>query len=394
MVLMPGKKILFLPAVCIALALIIVFLLAPYIGLIPKTSEQPTVYLLYSTAGSMPQLLNTDQIDGFFVWQPYVAMAREGGIGKILTYSEDLPPNHYWADQPCCVLVMSNRFIGQYPELAGMFSLLTTAGIQYVNDYPNQSEQYTAGWIFGSGKLLIAGKYLDPLTIEHESFPTLHFVNVSSILQSYNRSLTQNPTPPMSGLTLTSTPHPLSPARGDTQLSPPGGLPLIRFGYLATDHDAPLFVLAADPDYFHDHYGLALFAVNTDDERPTLFNLVSGNTTVAKVQLIPGQSGGGLMTIMGQGAIEVAYVGSTPANLQIGFGNPAQVILPLHTGGSALVVANTSPCNDWQDFTVLARVRSSEGEPLVLATVQSSIQETMIREALKTEGFEVRLYGT
>ncbi|GAB6284715.1 MAG: hypothetical protein STSR0009_09150 [Methanoregula sp.] len=40
----------------------------------------------------MPQLLNTDQIDGFFVWQPYVAMAREGGMGKILTYSEDLPP--------------------------------------------------------------------------------------------------------------------------------------------------------------------------------------------------------------------------------------------------------------------------------------------------------------
>ena len=394
MVLMSGKKILFLPAVCIALALIIVFLLVPDIDLISTTPRQPTVDLLYSTAGSMPQLLNTDQIDGFFVWQPYVAMAREGGMGKILTYSEDLPPNHYWANQPCCVLVMSNRFIGQYPEQARMLSLLTTAGIQYVNDYPNQSEQYTAGWLFGSGKLLIAGKYLDPLTIEHESFPTLHFVNESTTLQSYNRSLKHNQTVAVPGFTITGTSPPLAPARVGTQVSSQGGLPLIRFGYLSSDHDAPLFVLAADPDYFHDHYGLALFAVNPGDERPTLFNLVSGNTTVAKVQLIPGQSGGGLMTIMGQGAIDVAYVGSAPANLQIGFGNPAQVIQPLHTGGSALVVANTSPCNDWHDFTALARIRSSEGEPLVIATVQSSIQETMIREALKTEGFEVRLYGT
>ncbi|MFA7304603.1 MAG: ABC transporter substrate-binding protein, partial [Methanoregula sp.] len=212
MVLMPGKKILFLPAVCIALALILVLFLAPDVGLIPKTSQQPTVYLLYSTAGSMPQLLTTDQIDGFFVWQPYVAMAREGGIGKILTYSEDLPPNHYWADQPCCVLVMSNRFIGQYPEQARMLSLLTTAGIQYVNDYPNQSEQYTAGWIFGSGKLLIAGKYLDPFTIEHESFPTLHFVNESTTLKSYNSSLTQNHTLTGPGFTLPGTSPPLAPA--------------------------------------------------------------------------------------------------------------------------------------------------------------------------------------
>jgi NitT/TauT family transport system substrate-binding protein len=389
---MPGKQTLFLPALCIALALIIVLFLAPDVGLIPKTSQQPTVYLLYSTAGSMPQLLTTDQIDGFFVWQPYVAMARQGGMGKILTYSEDLPPNHYWADQPCCVLVMSNRFIVQNPEQARMLSLLTTAGIQYVNDYPDQSEQYTAGWIFGSGDLLIAGKYLDPLTIEQESFPTLHFVNESSLPQSYNRSLTQNLTVAAPGLTIPGSFSTL--ATGGTQVSPSVELPLIRFGYLATDHDAPLFVLAADPDFFHDNYGLALNPVYPEYERPTLFNLVSGNTTVAKVQLIPEQSGGGLMTIMGQGAIEVAYVGSTPANLQIGFGNPAQVIQPLHTGGSALVVANTSPCNDWQDFTVLARQSSSAGNPLIIATVQSSIQETMIREALETDGFEVRLYGT
>jgi ABC-type nitrate/sulfonate/bicarbonate transport system substrate-binding protein len=125
-----------------------------------------------------------------------------------------------------------------------------------------------------------------------------------------------------------------------------------------------------------------------------LFNLLSGNETVAQVQLIPGQSGGGLMTNMGQGAIDVAYLGSVPANLQITLGNPAQVIQPLHTGGSALVVSNKTTVSDWNDFAAWARTRSDANKPLVVATVQSSIQETMIRDALQTEGFEVRLYGT
>ena len=100
------------------------------------------------------------------------------------------------------------------------------------------------------------------------------------------------------------------------------------------------------------------------------------------------------MTNMGQGAIDVAYLGSVPAKLQITLGNPAQVIQPIHTGGSALVVSNNTPVSDWNSFAAWARTRSDAKKPLVVATVQSSIQETMIRDALQTEGFEVRLYGT
>ena len=391
---MQGRNILVIIGSCTALAVIIAFFLVPGVGILHVTSQKPTVYILYSTAGSMPQLLNTDQVDAFFVWQPYVAMANQGGIGKAIVYSEDLPPNHHWADTPCCVLVMADRFIEQEPVHARMISMLTTAAIQYIHDYPDRAEQITANWIFGSGDLLVAGTHLNPLTVEQESFPTLHFVNVSSTLQSYNSTRKPHQTLAGSGFFMPVTPAPLTTIREDTRASPTQEFPLIRFGYLSSDHDAPLFVLAEDPEYFQNHYGLAIVPVNPSDKRPNLFNLVSDNKTVAYVQLVPGQSGGGLMTIMGQGVIDAAYLGSTPANLQIQLGNPSQIIEPLHTGGSALVAADTAPCNNWNDFAAWARTRSDAKKPLVVATVQSSIQETMIRDALQTEGFEVRLYGT
>jgi len=276
-----------------------------------------------------------------------------------------------------------------------MISMLTTAAIQYINDNQEKSEVITSNWLFGSGGyVLIAGEYLDPLHIETESFPTLRFTNVSIAGNSSNLSVLTLHTLPDTGIVMPGSPTGLAASGKDVKPSEKQVLPLIRFGYLSTDHQAPLFVLAKDPAYFQDRYGLALVPVSPGDERPNLLNLVSRNVTVAQVQLIPGQSGGGLMTNMGQGAIDVAYLGSVPANLQITLGNPAQVIQPLHTGGSALVVSNNTPVSDWNGFAAWASTRSDAKKPLVVATVQSSIQETMIRDALQTEGFEVRLYGT
>lgn len=396
---MQGRNNLVIIGSCTALAVIIAFFLAPGVGILHVTSQKPTVYILYSTAGSMPQLLNTHQVDAFFVWQPYVAMANQAGIGKAIVYSEDLPPNHQWVDTPCCVLVMADRFIEQEPAHARMISLLTTAAIQYIHDYPEKSEVITSNWLFGSsGYVLIAGEYLDPLHIERESFPTLRFTNVSIASNSSNLSVITPHTLPHSEIVMSGSPTDLAVSaknvKSSEKSSEKQALPHIRFGYLSTDHHAPLFVLAKDPAYFKEHYGLALVPVNSGEERPYQFNLLSGNETVAQVQLVPGQSGGGLMTNMGQGAIDVAYLGSVPANLQITLGNPAQVIQPLHNGGSALVVSNNTPVSDWNGFAGWTRTRSAAGRPLIVATVQSSIQETMIRDALQTEGFEVRLYGT
>ena len=80
--------------------------------------------------------------------------------------------------------------------------------------------------------------------------------------------------------------------------------------------------------------------------------------------------------------------------LQIGLGNPSSVIQSINTGGSGLVVAPSAPCTDWPGFVRWAEGRSIAGRPLVIATVQSSIQEDMVREAFEYENITVTFYGT
>lgn len=100
------------------------------------------------------------------------------------------------------------------------------------------------------------------------------------------------------------------------------------------------------------------------------------------------------MTTIGQNALEGAYVGSVPAELQIALGNPAVIIQSINTGGSGLVVSNRSPLRDWTDFVLWAKGRSAAGRPVIIATVQSSIQEEMVREACAYENITVTFYGT
>jgi NitT/TauT family transport system substrate-binding protein len=53
----------------------------------------------------MPQSLQTGRIDGYFVWEPFVAKSIVGGYGKVLVASKDIWPGH-----PCCVIVTAGDF--------------------------------------------------------------------------------------------------------------------------------------------------------------------------------------------------------------------------------------------------------------------------------------------
>ena len=53
----------------------------------------------------MPQSLQTGRIDGYFVWEPFVAKSVVGGYGKVLVASKDIWPGH-----PCCVIVTAGNF--------------------------------------------------------------------------------------------------------------------------------------------------------------------------------------------------------------------------------------------------------------------------------------------
>ena len=41
------------------------------------------------------------QIDGYIAWQPFVSIATDAKIGKLVTYSQGLPPQDQWNNHPC-----------------------------------------------------------------------------------------------------------------------------------------------------------------------------------------------------------------------------------------------------------------------------------------------------
>jgi hypothetical protein len=358
------------------------------------------VYLLYASAGTMPQLLEVGQIDAFLVWEPIVASTQLSGIGKMIATPSDLPPEGEWENAASCVLVLDDYTIQEHTDIAGLLSALTTAATSRIYEDPENAENITARWVYGTGQILTPRGTVDPLAVENLSFQNIVF--------------TANATLPASGIITGVIGAPSSDTVNATYYTDesvsqlglrylngsytPGNqsrIPVLNIGYLpSSDNFAPLYVMVMDSQYFCDRYGFCLVPNDNRTTRPYQCTLLSGSSVVARVNLVPGQSGGGLMTTLGQEALNGAYVGSIPAMMQIGLGNPASVIQSINSGGSGLVVGMSMPCNNWTCFTRAARERSWSGKPLVIATVQSSIQEDMIRGALASENITVVMYGT
>ena len=86
---------------------------------IHPADERPVVYLLYASAGSMPQLLNTEQIDAFMIWEPVVSNAELAGIGKMIATPADLPPPGKWENAASCILVLRDDISHEVPGRLG-----------------------------------------------------------------------------------------------------------------------------------------------------------------------------------------------------------------------------------------------------------------------------------
>jgi NitT/TauT family transport system substrate-binding protein len=48
-------------------------------------------------------------VDGYIAWQPFVEVPPMAGIGKVLVYSGDMPPEGKWKDHPCCVFTAPRK---------------------------------------------------------------------------------------------------------------------------------------------------------------------------------------------------------------------------------------------------------------------------------------------
>jgi len=361
----------------------------------------PTVYLLYASAGTMPQLLITDQIDAFITWEPVVSNAELSGIGTIIATPADLPPPGKWENAAINVLVLRKDVIEQYPDISALLSALTTAAINRTNEGPEPAREITADWVFGTEPILTPVGSIDPLDVENSSFGYMNFTANAEIPESgiVNQVLngdtnsTYNPEDMV---------NPVVSMRGNQFLNGSaiprltGDIPTINIGYIpSSDNYAPLYVMVKESGYFCDQYGFCLAPDDPEASRPVECTLFVQGAPAAHINLIPGQSGGGIMTTIGQKSLQGAYVGAVPAELQIALGNPSSIIQSINTGGSGLVVSNEVDCKNWDSFVAWVKLfHKADKPPLVIATVQSSIQEDMIREALAYENISVILYGT
>ncbi len=362
----------------------------------------PSISLLYASSGSMAQLLNTGQIDAFLIWEPVVANSELSGIGKRIAIPSDLPPPGKWDNAAINVLVLRDDIAQTYPDLSALLSALTTAAINRTNEDPERAKTITANWVFGKGPILTPQGTLDPLDVENRSFSNMVFTGEAeppesaivqyAIVSMYGESSSYDP---MNWVDINVTNKAALFLNGTDVPRIDAQIPTLDIGYIpSSDNYAPVYVMVKDSQYFCDKYGFCLVPDDPTLSRPVDCTLLVNGTVAARINLIMGQSGGGIMTTIGQKALDGAYVGSFPAELQIALGNPSVIVQSINTGGSGLVVANGSPLRDWNDFLLWTKIRSAAGRPVVIATVQSSIQEDMVREACAYENITVTLYGT
>jgi ABC-type nitrate/sulfonate/bicarbonate transport systems, periplasmic components len=396
------KKIRLMVICALVVCLILAVIALNFPDAVPgfASHKTPEVYLLYASSGSLPQLLNTGQIDAFLIWEPIVSNSELSGIGKRIAVPADLPPPGKWNNAAINVMILRKDTIAEYPDATSLLSALTIAAINRTQEDPALAENISAAWVFGNAPILTPVGSLEPLTVEQHSFENMEFTAtavpvesgvVASVAASvpgasYNMKNMVDESVAERGLAF---------LNGSAVPAIPEKVPTISLGYLpSSDNYAPVYVMVKDSQYFCDRYNFCLVPDTPSASRPVSCTLLYNNSPVAHVKLIPGQSGGGIMTTIGQEALQGGYLGSVPAELEMSLGNPTVIVQSINTGGSGLVVSPTAPCNNWQEFVAWAKARSAAGKPVVIATVQSSIQEDMVREACSYENITVKFYGT
>jgi len=123
---------------------------------------------LFGAKNLIPAMEN-GLIDGFVSMQPYVAMAVDRGIGRVVAMLKDLPPAGKWQGSPCCALAASDDFVASHPEVVQDMITLSLRATALLNKDPERGAEQIARWLDTS-----AG-------IEMKSIPTIRF------LQDYNK---------------------------------------------------------------------------------------------------------------------------------------------------------------------------------------------------------------
>jgi len=89
----------------------------------------------------MAQSLQTGRINGYFVWEPFVARSVVGGYGKVLVDSKDIWPGH-----PCCVIVTGGDFGRLHGNTVASVIRAHRRAIDFIDAYPAEAKAIAAKW--------------------------------------------------------------------------------------------------------------------------------------------------------------------------------------------------------------------------------------------------------
>jgi ABC-type nitrate/sulfonate/bicarbonate transport system substrate-binding protein len=375
------------------------------------TTQKTTgdVGILYTKGtGPMPTLLATKQIDGYIAWQPFVEVAPVAHIGKVITYSGDLPPDARWKNHPCCVLAARTDVMSRNPALVNDLGATTILATQYIAENPSESAEIVADWLAGKGNFTYGNVTVSSVDVLNRAFPTVKFVNEPTAawmegqvefiyalreLGAITGSLANTTDEQSKAILFDTGPYnqAMGMIEGKSFAIPEAEDKPVGVGYLLSDHDASLFVAVKKWQYFNDTYGIALKPQDPKATRPDMVDLIIGGKKVAELKLIPADAGPQLMQLASTNAIQFAYVGNPPAIAAIDKGTPVKILMALNLEGSGVVVVTDSPATDWNSFVQWAKERSAAGKPVKIAAPgKGSIQDVMLRYALEESGLSVK----
>jgi len=371
-------------------------------------AEVEVVYM--SGCGTMPLTLANGQIDAYIAWQPNVAIAEVSGVGKVITYSKDLPPDGKWENHPCCVINVTQDFAQEHYDVAKYLTMVMIIASEYVQENPDIAARDSAEWIFGGDDLTFGDTTVSSYDVEEASIPTINFTTtptddwIEGVLTFVRSAEEINMvTDKLKGKTDAEINdilfHPTLYDDAINALNSKDYLDAqvnvdevveVDFGYLAADdHDAALYVAAYEWEYFRDNYGIYFSPIKLGP-RGT-YQLVVNDTIVAKINTFEFAGGSAEMTAASQGNIDYGLAGAPPVILFIDKGAPVNIICPLMTEGSGVVVSIDAPFDDWDGFIKWIKESYDEGKTVKIGDPMiGSIQDVMIKYALKEEGITIK----
>lgn len=132
---------------------------------------------------------------------------------------------------------------------------------------------------------------------------------------------------------------------GDETTGAEVDIPMLKVGYIFTNHHTPLMVAAAKGEGFKEE---AVYLEELIERQ--MYRMHSHGKPVADLELVVTKSGSESVTMMAQNHLDIGLHSITSPMTAVDKGGQMRVLCPVHTEGICLVGPKDSPVSNWDEF--------------------------------------------